>query len=126
MSRTNRRSPLPVHLYPGYPVSVCQENREVDSELPASLEMLIVLFQSQALSYLEEQGNGVTSINASTIRPILILRNPFNWAASYMQKSQNSRDAAIWPKLWKEYADEFLGRTNHLQDPVKSITISGL
>lgn len=44
MSPTVQTSPLPVLLYPGYSVSVCEHNAEVDSTLSSSQSTIRRLF----------------------------------------------------------------------------------
>lgn len=119
MSRTMQTSPLPLHLYPGYPVAACEGNVEIETALPTALELLIVLFQSQHLWHLKAHETGLTGLESSDVRRILLLRNPFNWAASYMQKSQSPKDSEVWPAMWREYAKEFLAMTNYFPNAIR-------
>ncbi|MBC8123313.1 MAG: hypothetical protein H7Y22_15935 [Gemmatimonadaceae bacterium] len=58
-------------------------------------------------------------MEAVETRHILLLRDPFNWAASFMQKSQSPGDSEIWADQWQEYADEFVGKTSYLPNALK-------
>lgn len=119
MSRTVRTSPLPVLVRQGDEAAVYREGKELFEPLPAHVDLSIVIFQSQSLPYLATQPQLTAGINARKIQQVLTLRDPFNWAASYMKKSQHPDDYKVWPDLWKEYADEFVGNTHYLNNPVK-------
>ena len=119
MSRTDRESPLPVVVRPGDEVAVYREGGEHFELLDAHVDLSIVIFQSQSLPYLAAQAKLTAGIEADTVRQILTLRDPFNWAASYMQKSQHPDDCSVWPVLWLEYANEFAGNTRYLPDAIK-------
>ncbi|MGD1899072.1 MAG: hypothetical protein ACFB16_19225 [Phormidesmis sp.] len=123
MSRTVRTSPLPVSVRQGDEVAVCQSGQEILAPAPAAVDLSVVLFQSQSLPYLARQSltaTGLTEgIHAQTAQPVLTLRDPFNWAASYMKKSQSADDYRVWPTLWKEYANEFVGKTQYFPGAVR-------
>lgn len=120
MSRTNHRSPLPVVIRQGDEVSVYKDKGEHFQPLGDRVDLSIVVFQSQSLPYLSSaQPNLTTGIQASTVRQILTIRDPFNWAASYIKKSQHPNDHLVWPRLWLEYANEFVGNTNYLPTALK-------
>lgn len=118
MSRTVSTSPLPIKVRVGDPIRVCNNHREEAAPLPDAVDLLIVLFQSQRLWHLQASEPIVSGVEAKEIRRILLLRDPFNWAASYMQKSQHPSDVNIWPDLWMAYAREFLGITHYLPEKV--------
>lgn len=119
MSRTVQTSPLPVHLQSTTRVSTYEAGKEKDRQLPASSDLCVVIFQSQHLWHLRDHDPLVTGIEANETKQIIVLRDPFNWSASYMQKSQHTDDTLVWPKQWKEYADEYLGLTRLLPNAVK-------
>ncbi len=119
MSRTDRESPLPVVVRPGDKAAVYRNKGEHFEPLAAHVDLSIVIFQSQSLPYLAAQAELTTGIEADTVRQVLTLRDPFNWAASYMQKSQHPDDCSVWPELWLEYANEFVGNTHYLPDAIK-------
>lgn len=119
MSRTVRDSPLPVLVRQGDEVAVYRDHQELFEPAPAHTELSIVIFQSQSLPYLASQAQLTEGITASNVRQVLTLRDPFNWAASYIKKSQHPDDYKVWPDLWKEYANEFVGNTQYLNNPVK-------
>lgn len=118
MSRTIPTSPLPIRVRVGDPIRVCQDYREEAAPLPDSVDLLIILFQSQHLWHLQANEPIVSGVEAEEIRRILLLRDPFNWAASYMQKSRHPDDVNVWPNMWKAYAREFLGITHYLPGKV--------
>lgn len=52
---------------------------------------------------------------------VIILRDPYNWAASWLHSTQSWLDANIrkdrfseWVERWKEHAGECAGETHHL------------
>jgi len=119
MSRTDRESPLPVAVRSGDEVAVYRDKSEHFEPLETQVGLAIVVFQSQSLPYLAAQPQLTTGIEAKTVRQILTLRDPFNWSASYMKKSQHPNDCLVWPGLWLEYANEFVGNTNYLSNAIK-------
>lgn len=119
MSRTDCESPLPVAVHPGDEVAVYRDKGEHFEPLETKVSLSMVVFQSQSLPYLASQTQLTTGIEAHTVRQILTLRDPFNWAASYMKKSQHPDDCLVWPSLWLEYANEFVGNTHYLPDALK-------
>ncbi|MBX2864903.1 MAG: hypothetical protein KTR27_15230 [Leptolyngbyaceae cyanobacterium MAG.088] len=118
MVRTVQTSPLPVKVQVGDPVRICKDHHEQTMALPNAVNLLVVLFQSQHLWHLQTHEPPVSGVDAAEVQRILLLRDPFNWAASYMQKSQHPSDVDVWPDMWKEYAKEYLGITNHLPSKV--------
>ncbi|MEL6231801.1 MAG: hypothetical protein AAFR24_17985 [Cyanobacteria bacterium J06627_3] len=118
MVRTVQTSPLPVKVQVGDPVRICKDHHEQTMALSSDVNLLVVLFQSQHLWHLHNHQPPVSGVDAAEIQRILLLRDPFNWAASYMQKSQHPSDVDVWPDMWKEYAKEFLGVTNYLPGKV--------
>lgn len=119
MSRTISTSPLPVVLHQGDKIAYCFEGEEKFRPLPEAVDLLVVLFQSQHLWHLSAQDPLVLGVEATNTKRVLLLRDPFNWAASYMKKSQHPDDTSVWPHLWKEYAKEYIGATNYLPDAIK-------
>ena len=119
MSRTVRTSPLPVMVRQGDEAATCRNKQEYFEPLPAHVELSIVVFQSQSLPYLAAQSQLTAGIDSPQQQQVLTLRDPFNWAASYMKKSQHPDDHKVWPKLWLEYANEFVGNTQYLTSPVR-------
>ena len=118
MVRTIQTSPLPLRLRVGDPVRICRDDQEQAFPLASEVDLLLILFQSQCLQHLQAHEPLVAGVEAKDVRRILLLRDPFNWAASYMKKSQDPNDVNIWPGLWKMYAKEFLGITNYLPGKV--------
>lgn len=118
MVRTIQTSPLPVRVQVGDPVRICQDHQEQAMALTEYVDLLIVLFQSQHLWHLQTHEPLVAGVDTTAAQKILLLRDPFNWAASYMKKSQQPNDVDVWPDMWKEYAKEFVGLTNHLPGKV--------
>lgn len=118
MVRTVQTSPLPVPVQIGDPVRICKDHHEQAMALPTDVDLLVVLFQSQHLWHLQTHEPLVSGVEATEAQKILLLRDPFNWAASYMQKSQHPSDVDVWPDMWKEYAKEFIGLTNYLPGKV--------
>ncbi|MGF1482022.1 MAG: hypothetical protein ACFB4I_21500 [Cyanophyceae cyanobacterium] len=118
MSRTVPTSPLPVRVRVGDPIRVCKDYREKAAPLPDHVDLLIILFQSQHLWHLRANEPIVSGVEAKEIQCIFLLRDPFNWAASYMQKSQHPDDVNVWPGMWKAYAQEYLGITHYLPEKV--------
>lgn len=118
MVRTVQTSPLPVKVQIGDPVRICKDRHEQTMALPNAVNLLVVLFQSQHLWHLQTHEPSVSGVDAAEVQRILLLRDPFNWAASYMQKSQHPSDVDIWPDMWKEYAKEYMGITNYLSSKV--------
>lgn len=116
MSRTVRTSPLPLTVRPGEQVHVLQEGVERDVPLPKHVDLLLVLFQSQRPDHLRDHLPLVEGIEAKRRSILWTLRDPFNWAASYMAKSQSPRDPEVWPELWMEYGEEFFGPQRRLPD----------
>ena len=114
MSRTVQTSPLPVRVHRGLESSVIRGTEERFEPLPSALDLLIVLHQSQQPAHLAAHQPLVQGVNAAATDFALLLRDPFNWAASYMHRSQNPEDPAVWPLQWREYAQEYLGLTRHL------------
>lgn len=119
MSRTIQNSPLPLSIHQGKKVSFYKKGAEKYIELPSKLDLLVVLFQSQHLWHLKAHEPLIEGVEASNIKQILLLRDPFNWAASYIEKSQHPDASGVFPKQWQEYADEYVGKTNYFPDAVK-------
>jgi hypothetical protein len=119
MSRTVRRSPLPIYVHRHYPVVKLDEQ---GNERPATIEagqpLVIVIFQSQELQHLRQRPlvQGLESRQTSTA---LLLRDPFNWSASMKAKSREPSVDNNWPKQWREYALEFTRSTQTLPDAVR-------
>lgn len=95
MSRTDRLSPLPVVVRQNDEVAVYKDHRERFQPLGTHSDLSIVVFQSQSLPYLNSQPRLTTGVEAKAVRQILTLRDPFNWAASYIKKSQQPEDYAV-------------------------------
>ncbi len=53
---------------------------------------------------------------------LIILRDPYNTFASWFQKNWRVTPEII--KLWKSYAYEFMGITNHLKSPKISVSFN--
>ena len=119
MSRTIQTSPLPILVHPGKRVESYQGGSEVYTKLPAKVDLLIVIFQSQHLWHIKKHESLIEGVEASNIKRVLLLRDPFNWAASYMEKSQHPDDTLIFPDQWQEYADEYTGKTNYFPDAIR-------
>lgn len=118
MSRTIPTSPLPIRVRVGDPIRICHDDHEAAAPLPEAVDLLIILFQSQHLWHLQANEPIVSGVEAEDIQRIFLLRDPFNWAASYMQKSQHPNDVDVWPGMWKAYAQEFIGLTHYLPGKV--------
>ncbi|MFE4105419.1 hypothetical protein ACFVKH_03950 [Almyronema epifaneia S1] len=119
MMRTIRTSPLPTIINQGDQIATYRNQHEYFEPLPAAVDLSVVLFQSQSLPYLAAQPALTDGIIATTSYQVLLLRDPFNWAASYLHKSQHPEAYLIWPDLWREYVNEFVGNTHYLGDTVK-------
>ena len=98
MSRTSQTSPLPVRVRRGDKTVELRDGTEKFRRLPARANLLIVLFQSQHLWHLTSHQPLVAGVVPRSIRWLLILRDPFNWAASYMEKSEHPDAVNIWPR----------------------------
>jgi hypothetical protein len=83
------------------------------------VELLVVLFQSQHLRHLQAHQPLVRGVEAQRRTEILLLRDPFNWAASYIEKSGGPGDACVWSRQWLEYAAEYAWETRHLPDAIR-------
>lgn len=122
MSRTITKSPLPKLNCLSKGIRIIEDGEQSQEELCRlwrNSQMLIVLFQSQDLDYLAASPNIVEGIESRSRHRLMLLRNPFNWGASYMKKSNTSGDAQRWTKLWLPYAREFIGKTNYLKYDAK-------
>jgi hypothetical protein len=114
MSRTIRDCPLPVPLHWMQGGARSRNSQEEFVRVPRRVKLLVVLFQSQSLRHLGSHSQWVEGVRAKKVATLLLLRDPYNWSASYKEKSKEPQDDSVWPELWMEYAREFTGRTNHL------------
>jgi hypothetical protein len=114
MIRTDPRSPLPVHTGPGARVSVVAGGEERPARLGRRTGLVLVLHQSQDLTHLAAHQPRVEGIRADRTATVVLLRDPFNWAASYIQRARHPDAYRRWPAMWLSYARELTGATDHL------------
>lgn len=118
MLRTIRAAGLPVRIERGAEVSLLRSGTEVGAHLPLAVDLLVVLWQHQDLAHLGGGWPPVVGVEAERTSTLLLLRNPYNWAASFRAKANSDVADALWPGLWRQYALEFLGRTTLLPRPI--------
>lgn len=114
MIRTNERSPLPVLVGPGARVTAVRAGVEKPERLGRRVGLTLVLQQSQRLEHLAAHQPRVVGIESQRRYTLLLLRDPFNWAASYIQRAKHRDAFARWPGMWLEYAREATGATAYL------------
>lgn len=118
MIRTDPCSPLPVHVGPGARVAVVRDGSEHPARLGRTVGLAVVLHQSQRLEHLAAHPERVFGLRSSERRSVLVVRDPFNWAASYIRRARHPAAYERWPGMWLEVAREAAGVTDHLPGAV--------
>ena len=111
MERTDTRSPIPVRLIPSMRVDTLRDGREQTRRLPLKTQITTVVFQSQDLDHLASVDETIVGVQAARRVRILLLRDPFNWVASYAAKAGHDTAFEDGIALWRPYAMAWAGRT---------------
>lgn len=86
--------------------------RRLRYPLPFEQKMTIVSWENKTI----QAPLYIKNMEATQQKTALIMRDPFNWLASYMKKKWGVNNQLL--TLYMEYLREFTGETNHLKDKV--------
>lgn len=110
--------------------SLYTDSREIYKKGTEPYEIKILSFEDKPAGIEEKKPSEIKKIcNFNSKKNILILRDAYNtYASRYMKKQNPSSGMFSWnenwenyndPKIWIEYAKEYIGQNNYLNNSIK-------